>query len=130
MKPTDRMIREELRREVANLPIPNDMWRQINRRLDQTPRLAPAPARSYLQQWRGVVAVAAAGLFWLSVVPAGHLADERAIRPVAVAQHEAAAIDDSSPDNATHRKVSRRYPPRSGGGVVTANGSRVPSLVQ
>lgn len=72
MRPSDRAIRDVLRREAAQARIPDDMWKQISQRLD-TDRTQAERRRNSAQQraqWKPALAfAAAAGIFWLAVIP-------------------------------------------------------------
>lgn len=131
MKPTDRMIRDELQREVADLPIPTDMWQRINERLDNLPHVAPAvpPKQHWLVQWRAALAVAAAGLFWLTVVPASRLADQHPARPI-VAANQVALATDAADVAGPNRTVSIPFVPHPRGDAVAAPPGRVPTPQQ
>lgn len=76
MRPSDRTIRDVLRTEAARVPVPDDMWQNISRQLDQdetqkeqrVAALRPPAPRFY--QWRpAVMFAAAAGVFYLTFVP-------------------------------------------------------------
>lgn len=72
MRPSDRTIRDELRREAARVTVPGDMWDNIKQQLDG--ELEAAERRKRLAngraQWKpAVVFAAAAGIFWLTVIP-------------------------------------------------------------
>lgn len=73
MRPSDRTIRDELRREAAKAQIPDDMWQNISRRLDQHAAKRERRWQWLLRgaQWRpAVVLGVAAGFFWFALIPA------------------------------------------------------------
>lgn len=72
MRPSDRTIRDELRKEAARVTIPGDMWDNIKQRLDGELEVAERRKRlaNGRAQWKpAVVFAAAAGIFWLTVIP-------------------------------------------------------------
>lgn len=72
MRPGDRTIRDELRREAAKVPIPEDMWQNISRQLDQDATRKERRRRwtALGETWRPAVVVAvAAGFFWFALIP-------------------------------------------------------------
>lgn len=80
MRLNDRMIREDLRKRAMSVPIPDDMWANISRELDRD----AAKTRPSLQsrrsshgfQVRQMLAIgAAAGIFWMMVIPSGAYVD-------------------------------------------------------
>ncbi|HWI63588.1 MAG TPA: hypothetical protein VNT75_17275 [Symbiobacteriaceae bacterium] len=73
MRPSDRTIRDELRREAAKVSIPEDMWQNISRQLDQKTVRQEMRRRvlGWTEQWRPAVILAvAAGFFWFALIPA------------------------------------------------------------
>jgi hypothetical protein len=73
VQPSDRAIRDVLRREAARAPIPGDMWRNISQRLDDGPNTGhrPKPRLRDSVQWRPAFVLAvAAGFFWFALIPA------------------------------------------------------------
>lgn len=67
-----RTLRDQLRREAAQVPIPQDMWAHISRELDRDQAREQRRRRfsGMLTQWRPTIAfAAAAGIFWLSIIP-------------------------------------------------------------
>lgn len=73
MRPSDRTIRDELRREAAKVPIPDDMWQNISRQLDQDAARRRRRWQWLLRgaQWRPAMVLAvAAGFFWFALIPA------------------------------------------------------------
>lgn len=99
MRPSDRTIRDELRREAARVQIPNDMWENISRRLDEEPAPVERPRKAALlrpAQWRPALAVAAAaGLFWFTMLPT-HPAS---VIGVPAAESPAQTVSNSDPAN-------------------------------
>lgn len=106
MRLNDREIREELRSQAMSVPIPDDMWAHIQRELDRdaaqaATQAAPAPRvtvrSSRKPQLRQVLAIgAAAGIFWMVVIPSGRYVDRfRQPSPNAAASAEVAM---STPD--------------------------------
>lgn len=84
MRLNDRSIRDELRKQALSVPIPDDMWANISRELDHDAarvKAAPAPRPAARQVSRGLqirqmLAVgAAAGIFWMMVIPSGAYVD-------------------------------------------------------
>lgn len=72
MRPSDRTIRDELRREAARVTIPGDMWDNIKQRLDGEHEAAERRKRlaNGRAQWKpAMVFAAAAGIFWMTVIP-------------------------------------------------------------
>lgn len=73
MRPSDRTIRDELRREAAKAQIPDDMWQNISRQLDQDAAKRKRRWQWLLRgaQWRpAMVLGVAAGFFWFALIPA------------------------------------------------------------
>ena len=72
MQPSERSIRNELHREAALVQIPGDLWEKLDAQLDR--EVAADRGRREmnrrLQGKAGLALVAAAGLFWLTVMPA------------------------------------------------------------
>lgn len=72
MRPGDRTIRDELRREAAKVSIPDDMWQNISKQLDQD-SVRKSRSRRIMalgEQWRPAVILAvAAGFFWFALIP-------------------------------------------------------------
>lgn len=80
MRPGDRTIRDELRREAANAPIPEDMWQNISLRLDEDEVRRKQKHLARSEQWRPALVLAvAAGFFWFALIPA--LPGTRSILP-------------------------------------------------
>lgn len=77
MRPGDRTIRDELRREAAQVKVPDAMWEQISRQLDLNQARAERRKRLMLRtaQWKPALALAAAAIFWLMVIPAASRMD-------------------------------------------------------
>ncbi len=75
MRPSERAIRDELRREAAQVTIPAEsMWENIRRELDRHLVREQRCRRLHAlrTRWRPAMAfAAAAGIFWLTVVPLG-----------------------------------------------------------
>ena len=72
MRPSDRTIRDELRREAARITVPGNMWDNIKQQLDGDLEAAERRKRiaNGRAQWKpAVVFAAAAGIFWLTVIP-------------------------------------------------------------
>ena len=72
MRPSDRTIRDELRRDAARVTIPGDMWDNIKQRLDGEHEVAERRKRlaNGRAQWKpAVVFAAAAGIFWITMIP-------------------------------------------------------------
>lgn len=72
MRPSDRSIRDVLRREAANVPIPDDMWKNISQRLDEDSVRQERKKRGIAgsHQWRPALILAvAAGFFWFALIP-------------------------------------------------------------
>lgn len=75
MRLDDRAIRDALRQEAASVTPPADLWDRIDRELNsgsaQPPRAVSAPRRTALRVRHFIAAGAAAGVFWMFVLPAG-----------------------------------------------------------
>ncbi|HYF93915.1 MAG TPA: hypothetical protein VD969_17005 [Symbiobacteriaceae bacterium] len=71
MRPSDRTIRDELRREAARVPVPEDMWQNISRQLElDSERKRRRPRVRWLSEWRpAVILGVAAGFFWFALIP-------------------------------------------------------------
>ncbi len=73
MRPSDRTIRDVLRREAASVPIPDDMWKNISKELDRDAAVSARHKQLVRQggQWRPALILAvAAGFFWFALIPA------------------------------------------------------------
>jgi hypothetical protein len=72
VRPSDRTIRDVLRREAASVPIPEDLWKNISNSLDRDAARAKRRQLAVRQgQWRPAVVLAiAAGFFWFALIPA------------------------------------------------------------
>jgi hypothetical protein len=73
VRPSDRTLRDELRREAAKAQIPGDMWKNISKQLDQDAARRERRWQWLLRgaQWRPAMVLAvAAGFFWFALIPA------------------------------------------------------------
>jgi hypothetical protein len=73
VRPSDRTLRDELRREAAKAQIPDDMWKNISNQLDQDAARRERRWQWLLRgaQWRPAMVLAvAAGFFWFALIPA------------------------------------------------------------
>jgi hypothetical protein len=80
VRPADRAIRDQLRMETAQLPVPGDMWEKISSELDAEAVRTSRRTRllRISAQWKPALALAAAaGIFWVTVVPSGSHAERR-----------------------------------------------------
>lgn len=84
MRLNDRSIRDELRKQAMSVPIPDDMWANISRELDRDAAKAEAKPlaasqarpRSKSLHVRQMLAIgAAAGIFWMMVIPSSAYVD-------------------------------------------------------
>lgn len=136
MRRNDRAIREELRREAMSVPIPDDMWANISKELDQD---LAARARSAVQarplhrstrgvQMRQMLAIgAAAGIFWMMVIPSGAYVD-RLQQPAPNAAEASQHLGETPWDIPTEAQIekppkARPSAPVSRGGVDGRRGS-------
>ncbi|MGE5673040.1 MAG: hypothetical protein ACM3XM_04015 [Mycobacterium leprae] len=83
MQPSDRALRDVLRREAAQVRVPDDMWANISRRLADSPS---APDKTpwllhFWQQGRSVLALAAAAALFLVMPTPWHLEGQQMDRP-------------------------------------------------
>lgn len=87
---SDRTIRDDLRREAARVPIPQDMWSNIQQRLDMVEAKAKRKA-ARREQWKPALAFGfAASVFWLTVIPVGRHLDS--VSPERTPQRPAATM--------------------------------------
>jgi hypothetical protein len=72
--PGEQNIQHELRRQAAQIAIPSDMWEKISEGLDadRVRNQRQQQLKMRRAQWKPALAlVAAAGMLWLTVAPAG-----------------------------------------------------------
>lgn len=81
MRLTDQVIRDELRREASSVPIPTDMWEQINHQMKGGQRGAAKQLVRRFPLRYTLVAGLAAGIFWLSLIPTSSLVERSARTP-------------------------------------------------
>ncbi|MFZ5827546.1 MAG: hypothetical protein ACOY94_24860 [Bacillota bacterium] len=118
MRLNDRMIREGLRKQAMSVPVPEDMWANISRELDKDAAKAGPSVQARRSgpgfQVRQMLAVgAAAGIFWMMVIPSGAYVDrvqKPAPKPSATAVAQA-ATGEPPWDIPTEEQIKRKPTP-------------------
>lgn len=90
MRVDEKTLRRHLQREAIKVPLPDDMWQNISSRLDAEQKVEHERKRTAtrLERWKPALAfAAAAGIFWMAVIPSGNAANNPpAIHPVVVTE--------------------------------------------
>ncbi|MFZ5815752.1 MAG: hypothetical protein ACOY93_10680 [Bacillota bacterium] len=103
MRLNDRVIKESLRKQAMSVPVPEDMWANISRELDkdaarERPPVSSRAASQRMQARQMLAVAAAAGIFWMMIIPSGAYMDSlQQPGPVPVAAIPAAGAQSETP---------------------------------